>query len=146
MASTAMHQDSRDQRNILEDIADRLCALSAATTPPQAEQAGTGEAVGVTVLMPGTPCFTTACFHHEKVPAGTRLYTHPAPQPDDAMDAKRYRWLRNRADDWYVGPRYETYNDVVVSGSYNDLSGGGVALDSAIDAALSAHEQKGGAA
>jgi len=52
MASTAMHQDSRDQRNILEDIADRLCALSAATTPPQAEQAGKVEATHWTEREP----------------------------------------------------------------------------------------------
>lgn len=52
---------------------------SAAPTPPQAEQAGKGVPVGVTVPMPGSPGFTMACFHHEKVPAGTKLYTHPAP-------------------------------------------------------------------
>lgn len=38
---------------------------------------------------------------------------------------------------------YSTYNDVVCDGCYNDLSGGGIALDSAIDAAIA---KSGGAA
>ena len=64
----------------------------------------------------------------------------PAPSvPEDVMrDARRYLWLRNAALDWYVGPEYATYNDVVCSGEYCNYAGGGVALDSAIDALLAA--------
>ena len=64
----------------------------------------------------------------------------PAPSvPEDMMrDARRYLWLRNAALDWYVGPEYATYNDVVCSGEYCNYAGGGVALDSAIDALLAA--------
>jgi len=51
-------------------------------------------------------------------------------------DAERYRWLRNSVAGWYVGPAYETHNDAICEGEYLDLSAGGVALDSAIDAAL----------
>lgn len=58
-------------------------------------------------------------------------------------DAERYRWLRNRGDGWYVGPSYTTHNDVVCEGEYLDLSGGGAALDSAIDTALSKGAQEG---
>src|SRR5690606_20763323 len=67
-----------------------------------------------------------------------KQHTHPAPSvPDDVVrDAERYRWLRNEVVDWYVGPSYATYNDVVLEGEYKDLSAGGVALDSAIDAAM----------
>ena len=38
------------------------------------------EPVGVVDLMPGTSGFTMACFHADKVPVGSKLYTHPAPQ------------------------------------------------------------------
>ena len=64
----------------------------------------------------------------------------PAPSvPENVMrDARRYLWLRNAALDWYVGPEYATYNDVVCSGEYCNYAGGGVALDSAIDALLAA--------
>ena len=64
----------------------------------------------------------------------------PAPSvPENVMrDARRYLWLRNAALDWYVGPEYATYNDVVCSGECCNYAGGGVALDSAIDALLAA--------
>jgi len=62
------------------------------------------------------------------------------PISDDAADARRYRWLRNEVKDWYIGPSFSTYNDVVVEGKYLDLSAGGVALDSAIDAAMKGGE------
>ena len=73
-----------------------------------------------------------------------KLYLAPGAQPapsapEDVMrDARRYLWLRNAALDWYVGPEYATYNDVVCSGEYCNYAGGGVALDSAIDALLAA--------
>jgi len=57
-------------------------------------------------------------------------------------DAERYRWLRNEVLDWYVGPKYETYNDRVCDGEYRDLSCGGVELDSVIDAALTKEAAK----
>ena len=64
----------------------------------------------------------------------------PAPSvPGDVMrDARRYRWLRNDALDWYVGPEYSTYNDVVCSGECYNLAGAGIALDARIDAMLAA--------
>ena len=68
----------------------------------------------------------------------------PAPSvPEDVMrdDARRYLWLRNAALDWYVGPEYATYNDVVCSGEHCNYAGGGVALDSAIDAMLAAEQE-----
>lgn len=37
MANTAIHQRASDQRNILEDIADRLCALLALAAPAQGD-------------------------------------------------------------------------------------------------------------
>lgn len=49
-------------------------------------------------------------------------------------DAARYRWLRDNSENWYIGPDYTTYNDLVVSGEYKNHWG--EALDSAIDAAL----------
>ena len=62
--------------------------------------------------------------------------------PEDVMrDARRYLWLRNAALDWYVGPEYATYNDVVCSGECCNYAGGGVALDSAIDALLAAAQE-----
>lgn len=51
----------------------------------------------------------------------------------DAEDAARYRWLRNEVKDWYIGPSYGTYNDIVCDGKYLDLSAGGAELDYAID-------------
>ena len=67
----------------------------------------------------------------------------PAPSvPENVMrDARRYLWLRNAALDWYVGPEYATYNDVVCSGECCNYAGGGVALDSAIDALLAAAQE-----
>ena len=59
-------------------------------------------------------------------------------------DAQRYNWLRNCALDWYVGPEYSTHNDVVCSGDYRNFAGAGVALDSTIDAILTAAPNPGG--
>ena len=56
-------------------------------------------------------------------------------------DARRYMWLRNAALDWYVGPEYSTYNDVVCAGVCCNLAGGGVALDSAIDDLLATTQE-----
>ncbi len=84
-------------------------------------------------------------FHVERVthwmPLPDLPGAQPAPSvPEDVMrdDARRYLWLRNAALDWYVGPEYATYNDVVCSGEYCNYAGRGVALDSAIDALLAA--------
>lgn len=49
-------------------------------------------------------------------------------------DAARYRWLRDNSENWYIGPDYTTYNDLVVSGEYKNHCGGD--LDAAIDAAI----------
>lgn len=38
-----------------------------------------GEPVGEAGTMPGASGFTMACFHAEKVPVGTKLYTRPPP-------------------------------------------------------------------
>lgn len=51
-------------------------------------------------------------------------------------DAERYKFLRNQIDGWYIGPAYSTYNDVVCDGVYMDYSSGGVAMDTAVDAAM----------
>lgn len=42
------------------------------------------EPVGEAGTMPGTSGFTIACFHADKVPVGTKLYTHAPVQPNDA--------------------------------------------------------------
>lgn len=44
------------------------------------------EPVGVVGEMPGTSGFTMACFHADKVPVGSNLYTHPAPQQKPLTD------------------------------------------------------------
>ena len=65
----------------------------------------------------------------------------PNPPADVVRDAERYRWLRNEALEWYIGPEYGTYNDVIVQGEYKNYSAGGVALDSIIDAEIKSAER-----
>ena len=72
---------------------------------------------------------------------GSREAALMARLEDVIRDARRYLWLRNAALDWYVGPEHATYNDVVCSGEYCNYAGGGVALDSAIDALLAAAQE-----
>lgn len=45
-----------------------------------------GEPVGEAGTMPGTSGFTMACFHADKVPVGTKLFTRPAPGALDDID------------------------------------------------------------
>lgn len=54
--------------------ADALLDGPGAATVQQ-EQAG--ETAGEAGTMPGTSGFTMACFHADKVPVGTKLYTRP---------------------------------------------------------------------
>lgn len=57
-----------------DDYAEYSAALEAVCQP----QAVAGvEPVGVVESMPGTSSFTMACFHSEKAPVGTKLYTSP---------------------------------------------------------------------
>ena len=111
-------------------------ALRTAIQHAEAQQAATGEPV-VDVRCEGCGYMTHHREHMGCVRAA-KQHTHPAPSvPADVVrDAERYRWLRNEVVDWYVGPSCATYNDVVCEGEYKDLSAGGVALDSAIDAAM----------
>lgn len=53
-------------------------AVEQALAAHEAEQEQAGEAVvGEAGTMPGTSGFTMACFHANKVPIGTKLYTRP---------------------------------------------------------------------
>ncbi len=61
-----------------------LAYMRGATAAPAAP-----EPVGEAGTMPGTSGFTMACFHADKVPLGTKLYTQPlaaAPQAPAALD------------------------------------------------------------
>jgi len=49
-------------------------------------------------------------------------------------DAERYRLLPQL--DWYVGPEYQTYNDVVCYGEYANHNASKSELDNAIDATM----------
>lgn len=73
---------------------------------------------------------------------GATLFTHQQADVSqvNARDAERYRWLRNKSDNWYIGPQYETYNDIVVKGEYANHFGKD--LDAAIAAAIAAKEGK----
>ncbi|WP_137390853.1 hypothetical protein [Rhodoligotrophos defluvii] len=63
-------------------------ALAAAPQPPAAQ-----EPVGVVGGMAGTSGFTMACFEAAKVPVGTKLYLHPAPQPSGPVAEGAYKEL-----------------------------------------------------
>lgn len=41
------------------------------------------EPIGTTGGLPGTPGFTMACFHADKVPVGTKLYALPGAKGED---------------------------------------------------------------
>lgn len=62
-------------------IREGLWELAAHSPNPASgasEQEQAGEAVvGEAGTMPGTSGFTMACFHADKVPLGTKLYTRP---------------------------------------------------------------------
>lgn len=49
-------------------------------------------------------------------------------------DAARYRAIPTLP--WYVGPTYDTYNDVVTEGEYDNVGHSKASLDAAIDAAM----------
>lgn len=51
------------------------------TSQEQAAPVEGREVVGEVVTMPGASRFTMACFHADKVPVGTKLYTTPTRQP-----------------------------------------------------------------
>lgn len=48
-----------------------------------------GGPVGEVGTMPGTSGFTMACFHADKVPLGTKLYTAPPTQPAEPAEPQR---------------------------------------------------------
>lgn len=71
-------------------------------------QIGQGVPVGVVGAMPGTDGFTMACFHADKVPVGSKLYTHPAPQQKpltDEQDRALCEAYCNAASDEYFKAR-----------------------------------------
>ena len=72
----------------------------------------------------------------EWAPSEVPLYLAPGAQQvqEDAKDAARYRALPTL--DWYVGPEYATYNDVVVEGEYANYSISKDSLDTEIDKAM----------
>jgi hypothetical protein len=68
------------------------------------------------------------------LPDGTQIYTHPAPA--DALDAARYRWLREKHND-------QTSDFAVCDGHLIITHFGDLDLDAAIDAAIAAAKEEG---
>ena len=66
--SLMMYRKARDERDALR---------------AKIEQMERQESVGTTGGMPGTTGFTMACFHADKVPIGTKLYTLPGAKGED---------------------------------------------------------------
>lgn len=77
----------QDQQKLFDSIAH----LPEGTTlyiGPYAQPAEGGEAVGEAGTMPGASGFTMACFHADKVPVGTKLYTTPPASQEQADTMK----------------------------------------------------------
>ena len=67
------------------EVIDRLEAAEKERDELRAkiEQMERQEPVGTTGGMPGTTGFTMACFHADKVPIGSKLYTLPGAKGED---------------------------------------------------------------
>lgn len=164
---------------MLEEVLAKVDA--AAPTPPQAEQAGKGEAAW-TVHQYTTPVGAKAwllkneegeirldtlsgvvrvsmwdernkCIESSSVTqeCAARVIdaslAHPAPQPDDARDARRYRWLRS--DDIEVPDGQREISVVLHRLPFSDdpdITLIESELDAAIDAAIAATADHGGEA
>ena len=66
-----------------------LAYMRGAPAAPALEAPAAPEPVGEAGTMPGTAGFTMACFHADKVPLGTKLYTQPLAAAPQAPAAPR---------------------------------------------------------
>ena len=138
----------KSYEELIEELQDERDALRAKIEAME-QQKPIAWARKLGLDLPSVGCVTDLKYRPSNIPESSYipLYLAPGAQPapsvpEDVMrDARRYLWLRNAALDWYVGPEYATYNDVVCSGEYCNYAGGGVALDSAIDALLAAAQE-----
>jgi hypothetical protein len=121
-----------------------LEGISAAPTPPQAEQAGKGEAYAYAVYFQDQP--TEVLVHDledlvddmtNRRHVVTPLFDRPAPQPDDARDAVQRAVLAEREACARVC-------DVVKAKSRQHLFRSGASICAGEIRALTAHEQKAG--
>lgn len=81
-------------------------ALAAAPQPPVAAQEPAASVYTMEALVPGAHAKCHATLH-KPLPAGTKLYTHPAPQPApvaqrDAEDAASWRVINEQFIDDYL--------------------------------------------
>lgn len=154
MANTAICQRASDQRNILEDIANRLCALLALAAPARGDakvladaEAGSGQGGPGKVMPDWRPILAFATKHGipfaeakaavDEALCDPILLAAPASQAavsqqagEDAgllADAERYQWLR-RCRGMEHDPLFTVQHEID-----GTLWGGD--LDAAIDAA-----------
>ena len=75
----ALRAALRHEADCVEACKSEIEALRA-----KIEQMERQRPIGTTGGLPGTPGFTMACFHADKVPIGTKLYTLPGAQTQPA--------------------------------------------------------------